>query len=313
MASSDQINTQQLGPYVLLQRLGGGSTGIVYKAQHSESGLIAAVKVLSPSVARNPMALTRFKREFEASRTLIHPCIVRGLEIGQERTLSYLIMDYVEGHSLETRVQLDGKLGEEQAVRMTIQIADALEHAHQRGLIHRDVKPSNILLTPDGDARLTDFGLVKDVATSSALTETASVMGTPNYMAPEQFDDARLVDPRSDLYGLAATLYFAVTGKEPFAARGFLSMAEKKFAGKLVPPRQLTPELSQHVERVITRALSVVPLDRPQSCAEFMRELAGERPLIRRHLSEGAALFSGFFGRMRRWFWPYAREEATRS
>lgn len=311
MASSDSFNSQQLGPYVLLQRLGGGSTGIVYKAQHKKSGQIAAVKVLSPSVARDPIALTRFKREFEATRILKHPCIVRGLEIGQERTLSYLIMDYVEGLSLESRLQTQGKMPEEQAVRMAMQIADALQHAHKNGLIHRDVKPSNILLTPAGDARLTDFGLVKHIDAGSALTESASVMGTPNFMAPEQFDDARQVDARSDLYALAGTLYNAVTGAQPFEARGYLSMVEKKFAGKLVPPRQLTPELSERLESIIIRALSVNPIDRPASCIEFMRELGGEpvKARVRLHTSEGLGTFGWLFGRMRRWFWPSAKHE----
>jgi len=311
MASSDQFGSQQLGPYVLVQRLGGGSTGIVYKAQHIKTGQVVAVKVLSPSVARNRTALVRFKQEFDATRNLSHPGIVRALELAQERSLSYLVMEYVEGQSLETRLEKDGKIPEDEAVRMAAQIADALDHAHQHGFIHRDVKPSNILLMPSGGSRLTDFGLVKDLEGGSSLTETASVMGTPNFMAPEQFDDARKVDARSDLYSLAGTLYMAVTGAMPFDARGYMSMVEKKFAGDLVPPRQIVPELSERLERTILRGMSVIPADRPASCSEFVCELTGRMPghHIRWHTSQRLC---SWFGRIRRWIWPY-RQQPTRA
>src|SRR5262249_7255985 len=149
------------------------------------------------------------------------------------------------------------------------QIAEALDFAHGQGILHRDVKPDNVLVSANGIAKLTDFGLGKD-DTGPSLTVTATVLGTPHFMAPEQFDDAKSADKRCDVYGLAATLYMAVTGEAPFRAPGYLGIVRKKLRVDLTPPRQLAPDLSIEAEQAILRALSVSPAQRPGCCADFI-------------------------------------------
>src|SRR5262249_34834198 len=136
----------------------------------------------------------RFLQEFVATRTITSPHIVRALEFGREGDLPYLVMEYVDGEDLWRIITTRGRLPEDEAVRIITQVGEALHQAHEQGVVHRDVKPDNILLTPDGHARLTDFGLVKDMDAELNLTETQTVLGTPNFMAPEQFEDPRGVD-----------------------------------------------------------------------------------------------------------------------
>jgi serine/threonine protein kinase len=185
-------------------------------------------------------------------------------------------MEFVEGEDLWGRITTRGRLSEADAVAIIAQVAQGLHHAHERGVVHRDVKPDNILLLPDGRAKLADFGLVKDLESDLNLTETATVLGTPNFMAPEQFENSKKVDRRADVYALAATLYMAVTGELPFNARGYLSTMRKKLSGELTAPRQLAPELSEHLEAVILRAMALDPVKRPATCQVFAEELAAQ-------------------------------------
>jgi serine/threonine protein kinase len=188
-------------------------------------------------------------------------------------------MEFIDGLSLEEHLKAHGRLSEAEALRLAVQVGQALHRAHERGLIHRDVKPGNILLDPAGRARLTDFGLVKCLADDQRLTATGTFFGTPCFMAPEQFDDAKRVDRRCDVYGLAATLYMALTGQPPFHARGYLTTVRKKLAGDLVPPRDLVAGLTPRVDWAVLRALSVSRSLRPASCLDFLRDLTGGEPL----------------------------------
>src|SRR5262249_47233758 len=155
-----------------------------------------------------------------ATQCLDSPHVVRSLDFGAEGPALYLVMEFVPGPSLWDHIEARGRLPEAEAVPLIAQVGHALDEAHARGLIHRDVKPDNILLTADGQAKLLDFGLVKDVEGGQNLTETRTALGTPYFMAPEQFQDAKKADRRCDVYGLAATLYMAVTGQVPYGARG---------------------------------------------------------------------------------------------
>jgi hypothetical protein len=184
-------------------------------------------------------------------------------------------MEFVDGVNLRSHLDKVGRMSEKDALGMATQIARALQRAHARGLIHRDVNPGNILLSAEGRARLTDFGLVKSLDSGLNLTATAMSLGTPCFMAPEQFHDAKRIDQRCDVYGLAATLYKAVTGTSPCSARAYGITVRKKLNGEVVPPRHLVPELSMRVDWAIMRALSVSPMMRPGSCAEFVRDLTG--------------------------------------
>jgi serine/threonine protein kinase len=267
---------RKIGRYEVLGKLGKGSTGSVYKARDPETEGLVAIKLLAREVATSARLLKRFEQEFLATRHLDSPHITRALDFGRDEQLPYLVMEFVDGHDLWEHIRTRGRLPEAEAVRLIAQVADALHQAHEAGIIHRDVKPENILVTAAGQAKLTDFGLVKDLNAGLNLTETAAILGTPNFMAPEQFEDAKRVDRRCDVYGLAATLYMTVTGEVPFLAKGYLSVLRKKLQGELTPPRQLAPGLSVRAEAVIARALSVDPANRPGSCAEFIRNLTGE-------------------------------------
>jgi serine/threonine-protein kinase len=271
-----QRSPRQIGPYEVLAKIGRGSYGSVFKARHRESGELVAIKLLSDSATRDPILLKRFQQEIVASRALEHPYIVRGLDFG-DTPAPYLVMEFVDGVSLMSHLKAAGRMAERQALQITTQIAQALEYAHQRGMIHRDVHPGNILLTAAGRARLTDFGLVKCPESGLNLTATAVSLGTPCFMAPEQFEDAKRIDRRCDIYGLAATLYRTVTGERPYKAPGYGATIRKKLDGEIVPPRQLTPGLSLRVDWAILRALSVSPVMRPASCAEFIHDLTGRQ------------------------------------
>jgi serine/threonine protein kinase len=265
-----------VGRYEVVGKLGRGGCGSVYKARDPESGAIVAVKVLKPEVAADARLLKRFEQEFLATRTVTNRHIARALDFGQEGEVPYLVMEFVEGQDLWDRIAAQGRLPEAEALPIIEQVAEALHHAHEQGMIHRDVKPDNILIAAaDGDVKLTDFGLAKDLDSDQNLTETSSILGTPNFMAPEQFNDPKKADRRCDVYSLGATLYMAVTGVLPFEAQGYLATMRMKLAGQLIPPRQLVPELSARVATAILRAMSVDPARRPANCLEFVRELTG--------------------------------------
>jgi serine/threonine protein kinase len=185
-----------------------------------------------------------------------------------------LVLEFVDGPSLGDVIDRQGRLPEKEAVRIGVQVAQALGEAHRKRIIHRDVKPDNILLTREGEAKLTDLGLVKNNEIDLDLTRPSSGMGTLNFMAPEQFGDAKHADERCDVYSLGATLYFAVTGELPFRAKGDLAVLKKKLTNQLTPPRRLVKELSERTNQAILRAVNAEPALRPASCGEFLQELA---------------------------------------
>jgi serine/threonine protein kinase len=268
-------NPQQIGPFDLLDKLGQGGLGSVYKCRNPITGDLVAVKVISPEMAEDPVVCQRVRQEFEATRGLDHPHIVRTLEFGQAGPSPYLVMEFVDGENLSERLSRQGRLSEKEGLGIAVQLAGALAQIHQRGLVHRDVKPGNILLTPDGRAKLTDFGVVKDFGGNLQLTPPAALLGTPNFMAPEQFEDARQVDARADVYGLAATLYMAVTGELPFRSKTWFGVLGLKIRNQLPAPRELVPALGVQTDWAIQRALSHQPNQRPASCSEFVKNLTG--------------------------------------
>jgi serine/threonine protein kinase len=267
----------RVGKYELVKRLGGGACGCVYQGRDPDSGNLVAIKVLKPEMAQHEQLLRRFNQEFAATRTLVSPYIVQALEFGQENGLPYIVMEFVDGKDLWSHITARGKLPEAEAVAIGRQIALGLHHAHEQAVIHRDVKPENILLLADGRAKLTDFGLVKDLDAEVSLTETSTVLGTPNFMAPEQFENPKGVDRRCDLYALAATLYMAVTGEVPFYSKGLISTMQKKLKGDLPPPRKYAPDLSECAEQALLRALSVKRDRRQADCLEFIEDLTGKK------------------------------------
>lgn len=257
--------------------IGSGGAGSVFRARDRVTGSWVAIKVLKNRVADDPALHQRLATEFRAATQLEHPNIVRALEIGSDGSTSYLVYELVEGENLGDKIERNRRLKEDEAVRIITQVAQALHYAHTRQVIHRDVKPDNILVLPDGRAKLTDFGLAKDYNNDMDLTRHAAGLGTPHFMAPEQFSAAKTVDARADIYSLGATLYNAVTGRLPFDAKFPLAILTKKERGELTPARQLIPALSERVDMAINAALQVNPADRPRTCLDFFKLLTSRR------------------------------------
>lgn len=264
-----------LGSYEVLGKIAEGGMGTVYRARHRATGEVVAVKVVAPGTTRNPVTLQRFEREFTAARGLDHPNVVRAIEYCGTGPSPFLVMEFVDGESLGQRVERDGALPEAEAVRLIAQVCDGLHRAHKQGLVHRDVKPDNVLVTKSGVAKLTDLGLVKEVDADLNLTKTGRGLGTPHYMAPEQFRNAKGVDVRGDVYSLGATLYALVTGRVPFADTNPLDCWMKKVRNEFPAPKEVVPELSDRVDWAIRRAMSADPDQRPASCREFVEDLTG--------------------------------------
>ncbi len=302
-------SVQTIGNYDLIEKVAEGGMGTVYKGRHRETGQIVAIKVIAPHMVSNQVVLKRFQQEYNASRLLNHPNIVRALEFNNTNSTPYMVMEFVEGESLGSKLEREGKLSEAEAKRLIIQVAQGLYKAHKEKLIHRDVKPDNILITPDGRAKLTDLGLVKElvkeVETDLNLTRTGRGLGTPNFMSPEQFRNAKNADQRCDIYSLGATLYMMVTGEAPFKACSPLDSYMKKIENGLAPPRQLVPALSQRIDWAIRRAMSADPETRPASCREFVEDLTG------RSSRKMSAIEQSATGQKNLWYLVYQDDEGS--
>jgi serine/threonine protein kinase len=262
--------------YDVLEKIAEGSMGSVYKGRQRATGAMVALKIVSSTVAGNAVLLKRFEQEFRVACRLRHRNIVQALDLCQEGPALYLVMEFVEGGDLWQRIEREGRLPEREAVEVIIQVAQGLHEAHKQGIIHRDIKPDNILLTADGQAKLADLGLVKDLEAESDLTKSRSGMGTPNFIAPEQFSDAKHAGVRCDIYSLGATLYMAVTGDLPFHGRSLGAIHKKKLNNELAPPRQKVRTLSERADWAIRRAVQANPKQRYASCLEFINALTGE-------------------------------------
>jgi serine/threonine protein kinase len=278
--------------------------GSIYKGRHRLSGQVVAIKIMPPHMAGNTVLLKRFEQEFRAASRLDHPNIVRALDYGDTGSTPYLVMEFVEGESLGQKIERDGPLPESEAIRLIAQVAQGLHRAHKQGLIHRDVKPDNILVTPDGQAKLADLGLVKEVDADLNLTRTGRGLGTPHFMAPEQFRNAKNADVRCDVYSLGATLYMMVSGELPFRSNGPLDAWMKKMQNELVPPRQIKADLSERVDWAIRRAMHRDPEQRPASCREFVEDLTG-------HSTRKLTPFGAEPAGQDNWFLVYRDEEGT--
>jgi serine/threonine protein kinase len=251
--------------------------GDVYKARHRDTGQIVAIKIIPTTMTTNETMLKRFQNEWQAASSIDHPNIVRALDYCGTGTTPFLVMEYVDGEDLGKMLERVGKLPEADAIRLIALVAQGLHRAHKMGLIHRDVKPDNIMITRDGVAKLTDLGLVKDTEGEMNLTKTGRGLGTPHFMSPEQFRNAKNADARCDIYSLGATLYMMVTGELPFGkTSGPLDAWMKKTRNEIDPPRKLVPALSERVDWAIRRAMSSDPGLRPATCREFVEDLTGQ-------------------------------------
>jgi serine/threonine protein kinase len=257
-----------LGTCTLQKVIGQGGMGAVYLAQQSRPRRQVAVKVLMPmtplTAERLAAFLERFRRETDAAASLEHPHIVPAHEYGEQNGLAYLVMPYVAGGTLRDEMEREGQLSLSKVVNYLEQLALALDFAHERGVIHRDIKPTNILMTPTGRLLLTDFGLVKIVAAEQAPQVSLTggmLVGTPDYMAPEQVTGDQ-IDGRTDLYALGVVLYQMLTGATPFQGGTPMQIAARHLQTPPPSPRLLRPELPIVAEQVVLRALAKRPVDR---------------------------------------------------
>jgi tRNA A-37 threonylcarbamoyl transferase component Bud32 len=270
----------RLGPYRLLEKLGAGGMGVVYRARHVERPRDAALKVLSRRWAADPEARARFAREMRAALRLVHPHVVRATDAGEAGGVHYLVMEYVEGADLGRLAWAAGPLRVADACELARQAARALQHVHAAGLVHRDVKPSNLMLTPGGAVKLLDLGLARlrgDEVLAVRLTVAGQVLGTADYVAPEQAADPRHVDSRADLYSLGCTLYHLLAGRPPFGEPDYPQAHDKLTAHGRTPPPPLRgsrPDVSERLAAVVHRLLAKNPADRHASAAEVATDLA---------------------------------------
>src|SRR5688572_32048585 len=276
----DDRRSSQIPGYQLISKLGKGAMATVYKARQVSLDRIVAVKVLPKRSSGDPEFVDRFYKEGRAAARLSHNNIVQAIDVGSSPDgYHYFTMEYVEGKTLYDIMQPppvgEGKaFSEAEALDITIQMADALAHAHQRGLIHRDVKPKNILLTPQGVAKLTDLGLAREKDDKdAAATEAGKAYGTPYYISPEQIRGEVDIDFRADIYSLGATMYHMVTGQPPFDGDTPSAVMHKHLKQPLVPPDHINTALSSGIGEIIEVAMAKTREDRYPSTEDFLEDL----------------------------------------
>jgi serine/threonine protein kinase len=257
--------------YRFVRRLGEGGAAAVFEAVHETLDKVFAVKVLRPSDAPAEEARERFLREARLAASLDHPGVVRVFDAREESGRLYLMMELVDGESLKARLARDGAMPEDEAVEVARAVLSALDQAHQRGIIHRDIKPDNILASSGGRVKLTDFGLARYLS-SADITQTGYLVGTPVYMSPEQVR-GEAVDPRSDLYSLGATLYHMITGRPPFSGPTVLSILDQHLHSTAVPIAALVPSISPGLARIVHRLLLKDPSRRYGTAREVLEAL----------------------------------------
>jgi serine/threonine protein kinase len=278
---------RQIPGYQLLGRLGAGAMATVYKARQLSLDRVVAVKILPKKFCQMPEFVARFYAEGRAAAKLNHPNIVAALDVGRHGETHYFVMEYVEGHTVHERIVREGPYAETEALAIGIQIATALDHAHHAGLIHRDVKPKNILITKAGVAKLADMGLARAVSDREAAeAEAGRAFGTPYYISPEQIRADRNIDYRADIYGLGATLYHMVTGKPPFEGPDVATILRKHLREPLVPPDHVNRELTNGTSEIIELCLAKNPAQRYATTADLIEDLqavADGRPPTQAH------------------------------
>ncbi len=266
---------QSLGPYQIVEQIGAGGMGTVYKAYQPSMDRYVAIKVLPAQVSQDAQFIKRFQREAKAIARLEHAHILPAYDFGEQGGVTYIVMRYVNGGTLRDRLH-QGPLPVDEIVRVMEQVGGALDYAHWQGMIHRDVKPGNILLDVQGDVFLGDFGLARVVAPAQpAITSGAGLaVGTPSYMSPEQGQGLK-ADHRSDIYSLGVVLYEMVTGRLPYEAETPIALVLKHINDPVPRPRALIPGLPEGLERVTLKAMAKNPADRYQSVGDMVADLSG--------------------------------------
>lgn len=260
------------GRYELIEKIGAGGMAIVYKAKCRLLNRFVAVKILRPELVEDEEFVYRFKRESQAAASLSHHNIVNVYDVGQEDGIYYIVMEYVWGKTLKDFIREKGNLESREAIKIALQIAAALEHAHENGIIHRDIKPQNILIGNDYTVKVADFGIARAVTSATVTLAGPSVIGSVHYFSPEQARGG-YIDAKSDLYSLGIVLYEMVTGTLPFEGDTAVSIAIKHIQERVKPPGEINPKIYKSLQAVIQKAISKLPEERYQNAGEMIKDL----------------------------------------
>lgn len=269
----------RMGNYEILDRLGAGGMGTVFKARHRRMKRVVALKVLSREVAETERFVQRFQREVETIARLTHPNIVMAYDADEGEAGPFLVMEFVDGRDLASEVEKAGPLAVADAVDRLLQAARGLEYAHAQGIVHRDIKPGNLLRDAEGVVKVADLGLARLSAAdggpggSTSLTQAGTVVGTAEYMAPEQAVDSGQVDHRADIYSLGCTLYYLLTGGSPYRAASLMAMLLKHRDDPIPDLCKSRPDVPPELGALFRRMVAKAPEDRHQSMAEVVQDL----------------------------------------
>ncbi len=311
-ARTQPARIRYFGDYEIIRELARGGMGVVFEARQVSLNRKVALKMILAGQLAEETDVKRFHTEAEAAANLDHPGIVPIFEVGQHESQHYFSMGFVEGQSLAGRLA-GGPLPPRQAAELIRRVSDAIEYAHQHGVIHRDLKPANILLDAQGNPRVTDFGLAKKVQGDSGLTGSGQIMGTPSYMPPEQAGGKRGdVGPAADVYALGATLYALLIGRPPFQAATAMDTVIQVLSEEAVPPRRLNAAIPLDLETICLKCLEKEPARRYASAAalgaELGRFLSGE-PILARPVGapSGCGAGAGGIRSLPDWVPPWRR------
>ena len=258
--------------YELEELVGAGGMSSVFRAHDRLLDRKVALKVLHQQYADDPEYVERFRREARAVATLSHPNVVTVIDRGDEDGRQFIVFEYVDGENLKRLLEREGPLPVERALELAMQVARGLSFAHQEGLVHRDVKPQNVLLNGDGRAKVTDFGIARSLDVQQGVTRTGTVLGTSDYIAPEQAQ-GQAVDEQSDVYSLGVVLYELLTGKVPFPGENFVAVAMRHINEPPPSVRASRPEVPPRVDAAVQRAMAKSPADRFPTMLDFCAEL----------------------------------------
>jgi predicted Ser/Thr protein kinase len=261
-----------MGDYELLEELGRGAMGVVYRARQKSLGRLVALKMVQAGQAQ-PSALARFQQEARSAAALDHPGIVPLFDFGEADNQPFYTMAFIEGETLAGLLRNQGPLPPRLAAQLLVQIAEAVAYAHQRGILHRDLKPDNILVDRQGHPRITDFGLARRLEDGPNLTAAGSIMGTPSFMAPEQAQGETALTPGVDIYSLGGVLHALLIGRSPFTGNSAYEVLLKVAQERPLPLRQINPELPAELEQIVLRCLEKNPALRYQSADDLANDL----------------------------------------
>lgn len=260
------------GRYELLEKIGSGGMAVVYKARCRLLNRYVAIKILKPEFIKDMKFIESFKRESQAAASLSHPNIVNVYDVGREGNIHYIVMELIEGEPLSEKIRRDGPLPYNEAIRITKEVASALSLAHKNQIIHRDVKPHNILITQTGTAKITDFGIAKAVNSATLVGNTETVMGSVHYFSPEQARGG-YVDEKSDIYSLGIVLYEMLTGNVPFDGENPVAVALMHINQEMVPPSQVVKGIPPRLEQIVMKATDKFQVNRYKSADEMLKAL----------------------------------------